>query len=256
MDVRTAAPVTWLRRNVELTSLLFFAAVVLAVWAFAELSDEVLEGATRRLDRDLLLLLRTPGDLSDPIGPHYREEIGRDLTALGGVVVLTLMILGTAGFFLIRREWGTALFLLAATGTGILASTIAKSLFDRARPDLVPHGSIVETASFPSGHSMMAAVTYLTLGVLIARALPQRRQKLYVLTLATLVTIAVGISRVYLGVHWPTDVLAGWLGGAGWAMGCLLLARLLAHRGHVEPEQSDQAADKPHPPLVPPGPSP
>ncbi|QYX58226.1 phosphatase PAP2 family protein [Roseovarius sp. SCSIO 43702] len=235
----TTAPLAWLRRNVELTSLIVLAAVVGAVWAFAELADEVVEGATRDLDRDLLLLLRNSDDPATPIGPHYLQEIGRDLTALGGVVVLTLAILAAAGFFLLRRQYGTMLYLLIATGGGILVSSLAKSGFDRPRPDLVPHESIVYTASFPSGHSMMAAVTYLTLGVMIARALPQRRLKVYVLIVAALITVLVGISRVYLGVHWPTDVLAGWLGGAGWAMACLLGARLLARRGHVERERSE-----------------
>ena len=117
-----------------------------------------------------------------------------------------------------------------ATGLcgGIVVSSIAKGFFDRPRPDLVPHGSIVSTASFPSGHSMMAAVAYLTLGVLIARVLADRRLKIYVLCLAMMVTVLVGVSRVYLGVHWPTDVLAGWLAGSGWAVACLLGARLVS----------------------------
>ncbi|MCO6389254.1 phosphatase PAP2 family protein, partial [Aliihoeflea sp. 40Bstr573] len=127
---------------------------------------------------------------------------------------------------------------LASVGGGLLISSVAKEFFDRPRPDLVPHGSFVHTASFPSGHSMMAAVVYLTLGVLVARTLPQRRLKIFVLSLAAMTTILVGISRVYLGVHWPTDVLAGWLAGAGWATVCMLVARVLARRGEVEPEVS------------------
>lgn len=230
----------WLRRNVELGSLLFLAAIVLAIWGFAELADEVVEGATQGLDQDVLLMLRTPGDLSEPLGPPWLQEMGRDLTALGGVIVLTLTTLAVAGFFLLRGAYGSMLYLLGAVGGGILLSSVAKEFFDRARPDLVPHGSIVHTASFPSGHSMMAAVAYLTLGVLIARVLPQRRLKVYVLAVAALVTILVGISRVYLGVHWPTDVLAGWLAGAGWALICLLGARLLARRGHVEPDATEE----------------
>ncbi len=236
------SPARWLRRNVELTSLFALGLVVLAVWGFAELADEVLEGATRNLDRDLLMLLRTPGDPSDPVGPAYLEEMGRDLTALGGVIVLTLATLAAAGFFLLRRQIGSMLYLLVATGGGILVAGLAKEAFGRPRPDIVPHGSLVYTASFPSGHSMMAAVAYLTLGVLIARVLPQRRQKVYVLSVAALVAILVGISRVYLGVHWPTDVLAGWLAGAGWAAACLLVARLLARRGTVEPESCEDDA--------------
>jgi undecaprenyl-diphosphatase len=226
----------WVRDNVELGALLVLGLAVAGVWAFAELADEVVEGATRNLDRDLLLLLRTPGDPADPIGPDWVEEIMRDLTAMGGIAVLTLTTLAVAGFFLLQRKFGSTLYLLVAVGGGLLLSTLAKTLFDRPRPDLVPYGSIVHTASFPSGHSMMAAVAYLTLGVLVARTLPQRRLKVFVLALAALVTILVGVSRVYLGVHWPTDVLAGWLAGVAWACLCMIGARWLARRGGVEPE--------------------
>ena len=202
--------------------------IVVALWAFAELADEVLEGATNDLDRDILLLLRAPGDIAEPRGAPWFQEIARDVTALGGVAVLTLATVASAGFFLIRRQSGAMIYLLATVGGGIVVSSIAKGFFDRPRPDLVPHGSIVSTASFPSGHSMMAAVAYLTLGVLIARVLADRRLKIYVLCLAMMVTVLVGVSRVYLGVHWPTDVLAGWLAGSGWAVACLLGARLVS----------------------------
>jgi undecaprenyl-diphosphatase len=225
-----------LRRNVEIGGLLLLCLIVASVWGLAELTDEVLEGATQSLDRDILLALRTPGDLSDPVGSPYVEEMARDLTALGGTVVITGATLLAAGFFLMRGSLGSMFYLLAATGGGIAISSIGKEFFDRPRPDLVPHGSLVYTASFPSGHSMMAAVAYLTLGVLIARVLPQRRQKVYVLSIAVVLTLLVGISRVYLGVHWPTDVAAGWLAGAAWAVICVLVARILSRRGHVEPE--------------------
>ncbi|MHA6347391.1 phosphatase PAP2 family protein [Roseivivax sp. CAU 1761] len=240
----------WLRRNVELGTLLFLAAVVATVWGFAELADEVAEGTTQSLDQALLLLLRAPDDPANPIGPRWLQEMGRDMTALGGVAVLSLTTLAVSGFFLLRGRINSMIFLLAAVGGGILVSSLAKETFQRPRPDLVPHGSIVYTTSFPSGHSMMAAVTYLTLGVLIARVQPKRRVKSYILTLAVLLTGSVGVSRVYLGVHWPTDVLAGWLAGAGWALLCLMVARLLARRGQVEPERvetepGESAADLP-----------
>jgi undecaprenyl-diphosphatase len=241
--IDTRATARWLRRNVELGALGLLVAVVCAVWAFAELADEVIEGSTRNLDRDLLLLLRRPGDVAEPRGPAYLEEIGRDLTALGGVAVLTLSILAAAGFFLITRRFGAMLYLVAATGGGMALAGLAKAAFDRPRPDLVPHGSLVYTASFPSGHSMMAAVVFLTLGALIARALPRRRQKIYALSVAVVATVLVGVSRVYLGVHWPTDVLAGWIAGAGWAVACLLVARALARRGMVHADVVDETED-------------
>lgn len=237
---RRQSALAWIRRNVELSSLLVLAMFAAAAWGFVELADEVIEGETIDLDRDLLLMLRAPGDPSDPRGPAWLEEAGRDLTALGGTVVLTLTTLTVAGFFLIRRTYAEMVYLLVAVGGGILLSTLAKEAFSRPRPDLVPHGSFVHTASFPSGHSMMAAVAYLSLGVLIARVLPNRRLKVYVLTIAVLVTVLVGVSRVYLGVHWPTDVLAGWLAGAGWAMLCLLGARVVMRRGRRElPPEND-----------------
>lgn len=226
----------------ELRWLIYLGFVVALGWMLAELTDEVVEGATHDLDRDILLALRTSGDLSDPLGPPWLEEMGRDMTALGGIAVLTLVSFLTALYFLFQRKFGSMVFLLTSVGGGILLSSVAKTLFDRARPDLVPHGSIVHTASFPSGHSMMAAITYLTLGVLLARVEPQRRLKVFLMSTAVLVTLLVGISRVYLGVHWPTDVAAGWLAGTVWAVGCFGVARALAARGHVEPENSANAS--------------
>lgn len=229
----------WTKRNIELGTLVVFALAVTAIWAFAELADEVIEGTTRNLDRDILLLLRNPNDPDDPIGPIWIEEILRDLTALGGTAVLTLATIAVAVFFLLQRKTGSTLYLLGAVGGGLLISSVAKEFFDRPRPDLVPYGSMVYTASFPSGHSMMAAVVYLSLGVLVARALPQRRLKVYVLAISALASVLVGVSRVYLGVHWPTDVLAGWLAGVAWAALCIAGARFLARRGAVEPDAGE-----------------
>lgn len=106
--------------------------------------------------------------------------------------------------------------------------------FDRVRPDLVPHGSFVYTASFPSGHALMSAVTYLTLGALLASVHSPARVKAYFLAVAMVLTLLVGVSRVYLGVHWPTDVAAGWSVGAAWALMSWLLMRWLQKRGGVE----------------------
>jgi undecaprenyl-diphosphatase len=186
------------------------------------------------MDRSILLSLRDKDDLADPIGPRWVEESMRDFTALGGVAVLTLLSGAAIGFLLIERKSAAALLLFAAVFGGWVAATLLKMGFDRARPDLVPHGSHVYTASFPSGHAMMAAVTYLTIGALLARLHQGLWTKAYFLILAALLTIAVGISRVYLGVHWPTDVLAGWTIGGCWALLCWTAAKLLQQRGQVE----------------------
>jgi undecaprenyl-diphosphatase len=229
-----------LARMVEVRGLLILLALVALGWAFLGLADEVMEGETHAADRALLLALRVPGELSDPVGPLWVEEMGRDLTALGGIAVLTLVTVAVAGLLWLQRAGRTALFLLAAVAGGTVVSTLTKAVFDRPRPDLVPHEVAVYTASFPSGHSMMAAVVWLTLGALLARAQTRRLLKVYVLTVATLVTLAVGVSRVYLGVHWPTDVLAGWTAGAAWALACFGLARWLGLRGRIEPEAVEE----------------
>ena len=111
---------------------------------------------------------------------------------------------------------------------------VLKQIFERGRPDLVPHAVQVFSASFPSGHATLSAVTYLTLGALVARLAPHRLAKAYVLGVAIVLTLLVGTSRVYLGVHWPTDVLAGWCVGAAWAIACWLVAVWLQRRGKVE----------------------
>jgi undecaprenyl-diphosphatase len=224
---------TWLGRH-ELATLLLVVAVAAGVWFFAELADEVKDGDALPFDQAVLLAMRNPQDPSDPLGPGWVEEIGRDLTALGGVAMLTFLTVAAAGYLLLERKRHAAVFLLVAVTGGVLLSLALKGSFSRPRPDLVPHGSYVSTTSFPSGHSMMSAITYLTLGALLARTHPHPRIKAYVLMLAVLMTFAVGVSRVYLGVHWPTDVLAGWAAGATWALLCWLAARWLQRRGRVE----------------------
>lgn len=222
--------------------LIILVAILMATtgfWLFAELADEVTEGETHAFDRQLLLALRNPADLSDPLGPPWLEELGRDITALGGVGVLTFLTVAVSGYLALQRKLRTMMLVLAAVLSGHLLSMLLKSGFDRPRPDLVPHGAFVYTASFPSGHSMMAAITYLTLGALLARTQPRRRLKIYLLSLAMIITVLVGLSRVYLGVHWPTDVLAGWTAGAAWALLWWLAAVWLQRRGSVERTAED-----------------
>ncbi|WP_029008596.1 phosphatase PAP2 family protein [Azospirillum halopraeferens] len=230
---------SWLHRipyaeRVGLGTLVLLLLVGGGVWGFVLLADLVIEGETEAFDRTVLLALRNPADVSDPLGPRWLEEMGRDITALGSMGVLTMLTLAVTGYLAMRRLWRAAALLPVSVGGGMLVSTLLKMVFERARPDLVPHGAYVYTASFPSGHSMMAAVTYLTLGALLARVEPDPRIKAYILTLAVAVTVLVGVSRVYLGVHWPTDVLAGWTVGAAWALTVWLVARWLQRRGDVE----------------------
>lgn len=222
-----------LRLN-EAVPVLTLAALSLLAWGFVELADDVTEGDTARLDRRLLLALRVPGDPADPLGPLWFEEAARDITALGGHAVLALVTIAVATYLGLARKRGAALLVLVAVGGGMLLSAALKEVFERPRPDLVTHGQAVYTASFPSGHAMLAAATYLTLGALVARLSPRRRAKAFALGLALVLTLLVGASRVYLGVHWPTDVLAGWCGGGAWAALCWFGALQLQARGRVE----------------------
>lgn len=220
----------------EVVLLVLIGVLAGALWVFVELADEVSEGETHSIDRTILLAMRSSADVSDPIGSELVEEIARDLTALGGIFALSFLTLAIGGFLALQSKWHTLVVLGVAVPGGLLVSSLLKGAFDRARPDLVPHGSHVYTSSFPSGHSMMAAVTYLTLAALLMRTVKAKRIKMYVLSLAILLMLLVGTSRVYLGVHWPSDVLAGWTVGAAWAIVCWIFTRRLQRSGHVEPE--------------------
>ena len=207
-----------------------------ALYAFAKFADAVIEGGTRAFDERVLLALRTPGNLADPIGPRWVEEMMRDFTALGSTGVLTLMVLAVGGFLAMTRKGYATLAVLVAVISGVLLSQTMKWAYARPRPELVPHGAEVYTASFPSGHAMMSAIVYLTLGALLARTQSGQGVKAYILSVAVILTVLVGTSRVYLGVHWPTDVLAGWALGGVWALFCWLAMLWLQARGQVEDE--------------------
>ncbi|MBI1295686.1 phosphatase PAP2 family protein [bacterium] len=207
-----------------------------AIFGFVELADEVLEGSTQSIDQTILLSLRSAEDPAEPIGPLWLGEVMRDLTALGGATILFLLSFSIVIYLMLQRRLGAMTFVIAAVVGGAVMSLILKELFGRPRPDLVTHLSYVTTSSFPSGHSMLAAVTYLTLGALLARIHAARRIKAFFLIVAVVLTVLVGFSRVYLGVHWPTDVLGGWTVGAAWAILCWFGARRLQERGQIENE--------------------
>jgi undecaprenyl-diphosphatase len=213
-------------------AVLFLAA--LAVWAFIELADEVGEGDLQSLDRAVLQALRTPGDPTDPLGPHWVEEAMRDLTALGSLAVLTIVTGATAGYLWLQGKHAAVIYLLVAVLGAQLLSSSLKYFYDRPRPDLFPHGAHVYTASFPSGHSTMSTATYLTLGAMLARYEQKRRVRVYLVALAMTLALLVGVSRVYLSVHWPTDVIAGWTIGAAWALLCAVIAVYLQRRHILE----------------------
>ncbi|WP_224549698.1 phosphatase PAP2 family protein [Mesorhizobium sp. CA16] len=204
------------------------------LWGLVELIELARATTPHAFDTEILLAFRHAGQPDSPIGPLWLEGAVRDVTALGSTAVLVLITTATILYLLLIRRPSTALFMFAAVAGGQVLSSLLKFEVDRPRPDLVSHLVSETSLSFPSGHAMLSAVTYLTLGSLAARFLPDRRTKVFVLCLAVLTTVLVGASRIYLGVHWPSDVLAGWCAGFAWAMLCWLAARLLQRRKVVK----------------------
>jgi undecaprenyl-diphosphatase len=230
----------------ELWVLVALAISAALVLGFVGIAEEVLEGETQDLDMAVLTALRTAEGA--PIGPGWLREAMRDLTALGSYSVLGLMVVGVLGYLLLTGKRVMALLVLVSVIGGTLVSSILKELFSRPRPSL-EHAAEVFTASFPSGHALISAVTYLTLGALLARVQRSARLRVYIIAVAVLLALVIGLSRLYLGVHYPTDVVAGWCLGAAWAGLCLAIAAWLQRRGtaeqpgHEPQHQGEQSAD-------------
>jgi undecaprenyl-diphosphatase len=226
-------PLRWLARQ-EAVVLLTAFGVVLALYGFIEIAEEMREGDMRHFDEWLLRLVRHESDLAVPVGPPWLPGAMTDVTALGGTAVLVVVSLVAVGYLALLHRFGAATLVVVASAGGGLLSVALKQVFARTRPAIVPHLVFVKGHSFPSGHSMAAAVIYLTLGALLARFAARRRVRIYIIGISLVLTLLVGITRVYLGVHYPSDVLAGWAAGLAWALLCWLGARYLQYRGAVE----------------------
>ncbi|MBT0586780.1 phosphatase PAP2 family protein [Alteromonas sp. SM 2104] len=198
--------------------LMAFFTIALAGWGFIELAALVTAETTLTIDNRVVLMFRNEYDLSDPLGPHWVEELMRDITALGGVGILVLVTLASTLALVLVRKPKAAAMVIIGIATGMALSFSLKYGFSRPRPELVPHGSYVYTSSFPSGHAMMSALVYFTIAGLLAVQQTARRMRTFCFAIAALLTISIGISRVYLGVHYPSDVVAGWLVGCAWAL--------------------------------------
>lgn len=224
----------------EISVLLAGLIVAGGLGGFIALAQVARNATPPALDTGILLAFRESGRTDVPLGPLWLQEAARDVTALGSTVVLSLIAAAAVFFLLLIRKSREALLVLFAVGGGQLLSSLLKLGINRPRPDLVSHLVDVQTLSFPSGHAMMSAVIYLTLGSMLTRIVPGSAARIYVLGLAVLLSLMVGISRVYLGVHWPSDVLAGWCAGFAWAMLCWLLARrFLPRSGETAKPPSD-----------------
>jgi undecaprenyl-diphosphatase len=230
MDVRRT-----LERK-EIVWLLVGLGACLLLFGFITLAGEVFEGDTKALDTQILVALRNSTDPSRPIGPAWVEYAMLDLTALGGPTVLVLVVFAVVGFLLLQRMYRSALVVFATSISGALVSTVLKHAFMRPRPTIVPHLREVLSTSFPSGHAMESAIIYLTLGTMLMRLADRRVTKVYCLVVAVVLTFLVGVSRVFLGVHYPTDVIGGWIIGFMWASLCWLAAQAAEPVTHVKTE--------------------
>ncbi|MBO6901143.1 MAG: phosphatase PAP2 family protein [Rhizobiaceae bacterium] len=206
------------------------------VFVFLRIANAVRSEEIVALDRAILLWFRDPRNSADPIGPQWFEETVAEITALGGYPVLTVLIASVAGYLVLSRKFGPAAYMLVSIGAGTALSQLLKLVYARPRPDLVNHLVDTFTASFPSGHATMATVVYLTLAALIVLFVGKLRIRIYVVVAAVVLALAVGTSRVYLGVHWPSDVLAGWALGVAWAAFSWLVFTWLHTRRWGEPE--------------------
>ena len=203
--------------------IVIFVVVACIMFIVGKLASEVLEGEAFAIDQRIMLALRLPGNLGQPIGPAWLLPTMRDITAIGGVTGLTLITLLAAGGLIAARNLKTALFILVAVSVGATLASVLKTLFLRPRPTIVPHLVEVSYPSFPSGHAMNSAIVFLTLATLITRTQPLRAVRIYIQAAAISLCLAVGASRVYLGVHWPSDVVAGWCVGGLWAVLCSVI---------------------------------
>ena len=222
----------------ELTWLFVGLGACVLLLAFLTLAGEVTEGDTQAFDNRILQALRKPDDPSRPIGPVWMESSLLDLTAIGGPTVLALVVLAVVGFLLLQTRYRTALFVVLTAISGELINTAMKHAFNRPRPTVVPHLRAVYTTSFPSGHAMESAIVYLTLGAILMRVAERRVTKIYCLGIAMLLTALAGGSRVFLGVHYPTDVIGGWIIGFVWASICWLAAQRFETSAGIDEERA------------------
>lgn len=225
----------------ELALLVGTVALLGVALAIVNLAGEVLDGDTLEFDKRMLASLRKADDPSQPLGPAWLEVAALDITALGSATVLGLTVAAVAGFLVLQGMYRHAVFVLVASAGGWLLNSVLKELFARPRPDVVPHLREVMTLSFPSGHALTSAAIYLTLGALLMRVSERRLTKFYCMAVAMLATLLIGATRVYLGVHYPTDVLAGWLIGISWALSCWLIERSLERTAGLKREKARAA---------------
>jgi undecaprenyl-diphosphatase len=185
---------------------------------FLHIGSEVAEGETRSFD-DYILYGAKAARNAHP----WITEMMRDLSGVGGTVTLLLVTVAACGYLALVVSRRRATIVALSIAGSEAAVEVFKWAFERARPDVPQAEFAVRGLSFPSGHSSMSAVVFLTLGALIAYEHDRPLERWYIMGVAVAATVLIGLSRAALGVHWATDVLGGWAFGAAWASATLLL---------------------------------
>lgn len=215
----------------EIAAVVALLVLALGALSFIEVADDMREADGQAFDQAVLHAVRPYAeDPGRPWGPWWLHEAAADITSLGGISVLTLFALFALGFLLIQGKRLSALLLVFGLASGVALSEGLKALFERERPPLAFQAVETLNASFPSGHALLSTVFYLTLGVMLTRAFPKKRLKAYVLGVGVLIALLIGLTRIYLGAHWASDVFAGWSVGAAWAMVLWLIAYAIERR--------------------------
>lgn len=225
-------------KSIKKYSLISVSALACLLFAFGVIAQNVVAGRSLAFDHRIIVALRDPSNPSVPIGPAWLQEGARDLTSLGSIIVLTIVTLSFSGYLFLARKHAAAWLMIVAVSGGMALNEVLKLAFARPRPDLVYQAVRVFTSSFPSEHAELSAIAYLTIAALLAQSQSSFKVGLYFIVLAVLLTVLIGVSRVYLGVHYPTDVLGGWCAGAAWALACRLLLTWIERRDQVKPPRS------------------
>ncbi|WP_293797384.1 phosphatase PAP2 family protein [uncultured Bosea sp.] len=188
-----------------------------AALIFLGLALLIVSGHSFSVDTTLIMLFRDAANPAVPLGPAWFHEAVRDMTALGSFVGLFFMALTATLALWLCGYRHLAIGLVVSLVAAFLASTVLKIAIARQRPDIVEHAALTFTASFPSGHAFLSAATLLTIASFVGLATRRTDIARFCMVMAVILTGLIGLSRIYLGVHWPTDVLGGWCLGMVWS---------------------------------------
>ena len=212
-----------------------------ALWGFAAMAEEVLEGTTQRFDEAVLSWVETHRTAG-------LDQFALEVTALGNTATLAVLILVVSSFLWLTHHRLSVALLFTALAGGATLNLLLKEVFDRPRPDIVEWGTHVASASFPSGHAMSAMIAYASVAYLGGRLEPTRLMRMLTWVFAAVLILGIGASRIYLGVHYPSDVVAGYVAGLGWlafvVSGITALRYFSRRKPDIEEEERDLHAEE------------